>query len=223
MSTLKASAIAALVSLLVGGSRFFYETYMVVPLVLDAQRSIWVAVSLMTSLFAACLAFPLCLAGVQILSHQAEQTWPKRIRNALILAGLTAVLAWTARDLTRLATMRSALLDSANPRTGSERLRELASYRGGPGYEIDNRIASHPNAPSDVLRMLHGRPYQVGTESCLARNPNTPDDILRALAAEPREEEQWAKYIQDSLELNPRYQQVFGSEDRTSDAAVQNQ
>ena len=27
------------------------------------------------------------------------------------------------------------------------------------------------NTPSDVLRMLHGRPYQVRTESCLARNP----------------------------------------------------
>ena len=220
MSTLKASAVAALVSLLVGGSRFFFETYMVVRLVPDPQSSIWVIVSLVTSLFATCLTFPLCLAGVRILSRQAEETWPMRIRNALILAALTAVIAWTARDLTRLATMRSALLDSANPQTGSERLRELASYRGGPGYEIDNRIASHANTPSDVLRMLHGRPDQVGTESCLARNPNTPDDILRALAAEPREEP-WTFYIRDSLKQNPRYEQVFGSEDRTSDAAVQ--
>ena len=217
---LKATAIAALVSLLVGGSRFFYETYMVVPLVPDPQSSIWVMVSLMTSLFAACLSFPLCLAGVQIFSRPSAEPWPKRIRNALILAALTAVIAWTARDLTRLATMRSALLDSANPQTGSERLRELASYRGGPGYEIDNRIASHANTPSDVLRMLHGRPDQVGTESCLARNPNTPDDVLRALAAEPREEP-WQRYIQASLKQNPRYEQLFGSEDRTSDAGPQ--
>lgn len=158
VSTLKASGIAALVSLLVGGSRFFYETFMVVPLVPDAQSSIWVMVSLVTSLFAACVSFPLCLAGIQLLSRQAAEARPRRLRNALILAALMAVVAWTALDLTRLATMRSALLDAADPRTGSERLRQLASYRGGPGYEIDNRIASHANTPSDVLCMLQGPP-----------------------------------------------------------------
>lgn len=71
-----------------------------------------------------------------------------------------------------------------------------------------------------VLRMLHGRPDRVGTEICVARNPNTLDDILRVLAAEPRGDP-WHKYIQDSLKLNPRYEQVFGSHDRTSDAVVQ--
>ena len=220
MSMLKASAVAGLVSLLIGGSRFFYETFMVASLVPDAQTPIWVMMSLITSLFAACLSFPLCLAAVRILSSQTAETWPKRIRNSLILAALTAVIAWTARDLTRMATMRSALLDSANPQTGSERLRELASYQGGPGYEIDNRIASHPNTPADVLRMLHGRPDEVGTEIRLAENPNTPDDLLRALAAEPREEP-WKKYIQESLKQNPRFRQVFESEERPAETAAE--
>lgn len=85
---------------------------------------------------------------------------------------LLGLLAWYSTGFVHLAKMRAALLDSENTKASAERLRELARYRGGSGYEIDNRVASNPSTPPDVLRSLHGRPDQVGTEMCLAENPN---------------------------------------------------
>lgn len=101
-------------------------------------------------------------------------------------------------------------MDSANPTTDADRLRELADYIGGPGYEIDNRIAKHPNTTPDVLRSLHGRTDQVGTEMLLAQNPRTPDDILLELADR---KDEWSKYIRDGLKRNPRYADLFPSND----------
>ena len=102
--------------------------------------------------------------------------------------------------------MRAALIDSANVNTNGNRLRELAAFENGPGYEIDNRVAKHPNTPPDVLRLLHGRPDQVGTEMCLALNPNTPDDIL--LTINDRSDE-WREYLQDALKQNPKYSELM--------------
>jgi hypothetical protein len=137
-----------------------------------------------------------------------------------LLAGLAVVVAWTAHDLHRMTVVRRALIDAADPGTTAERLRELAMQRSGPGYEIDNRVARHPNTPSEVLRMLHGRPDQVGTEMCLAANPHTPDDILRELAGRS---DDWGKLIRAHLRDNPRYTELFGPDatgrgERQSDA-----
>ena len=109
--------------------------------------------------------------------------------------------------MVELKQIRTALLDAQDPETSPERLRALVGYETGFGYEIDNRIASNPNTPADVLRSLHGKPDQVGTEMSLARNPNTPDDILLDLA---KRGDDWKKYIQDSLEANPRYREIAG-------------
>jgi hypothetical protein len=109
--------------------------------------------------------------------------------------------------MVRLGQVRRGLADAADPATPPERLRALAGYRTGFGYEIDNRIASNPNTPVDVLRDLHGKPDQVGTEMCLARNPNTPDDILVELS---KRDDEWKESIQQSLALNPRYGEALG-------------
>lgn len=107
----------------------------------------------------------------------------------------------------QLKEIRLALADAANPTMNPDRLRALVGYQSGFGYEIDNRIAENPNTPVDVLRSLHGKPEQVGTEMCLARNPNTPDDILLELA---KRDDKWAEWIQKSLAMNPRYTQIVG-------------
>jgi hypothetical protein len=92
-----------------------------------------------------------------------------------------------------------ALDAASNPETSPERLRALVNFKGiQAGYELDNRLASHPKTPPDALRRLHDRPDQVGTELCLARNPNTPIDVLEELV---RHEDEW---VQKSLEQNPR-------------------
>jgi hypothetical protein len=78
---------------------------------------------------------------------------------------------------------RQALAQSANLNTSPERLAELAHFQGiKAGYEIDNRLAANASTPISVLRELHGRKDQVGTQEALAANPRTPEDILRELS-----------------------------------------
>lgn len=189
---------------LIGVARCVFECLFVVPLVPDPQSPIWIMISTITSVFIAvtiALAFWLAL-----------RAWESKFAM-LKCAGVlpfVLLLAWYSTGFVNLAQMRSALLDSANPNTGADRLRELADYKKGPGYEIDNRGAMHPNTPPDVLRLLHGRPDQVGTEMCLAQNPNTPDDVLRAIA---NRNDDWSEYVLDALKRNPRYNEVFAPDD----------
>lgn len=192
--------IAVATGTFIGAARWVFECLFVVPLVPDPQSPIWIMISSVVSTF---IAVTIALTTwILLRGGAAKSAWTR------LLAGipLVALLAWYATGFLNLAQMRAALLDSANPNTSAARLRELADYKNGPGYEIDNRIASHPNTPPDVLRSLHGRPDQVGTEMCLARNPNTPDDVLRAIAAKKGE---WSKYYDESLKRNPRYDEVF--------------
>lgn len=191
------------VAALVSAARWGLECGFVVPLVPDPQSPIWIMFSTITSAFIFATVYAAALVALRALKSDRSLL---RVVACLPLLGL---LAWYSTGFVRLAEMRAALLDSENPQASAERLRELARYRGGPGYEIDNRVASNPGTPPDVLQSLHGRPDQVGTEMCLAENPNTPDDVLRALAAR---QDEWAPYINRSLKRNPRYQQVFGAE-----------
>ena len=191
------------VAALVSAVRWGLECGFVVPLVPDPQSSIWIMFSTITSAFIFATVYAAALVALRALKSKQLML---RVVACLPLLGL---LAWYSTGFVHLVKMRAALLDSENPKSSAERLRELARYRGGPGYEIDNRVASNPSTPPDVLRSLHGRPDQVGTEMCLAENPNTPDDVLRALAAR---HDDWAQNIKRSLKRNPRYQRVFGAE-----------
>jgi hypothetical protein len=148
----------------------------------------------------------LAFAWIALRGLEAK-TWPMKIIAA---APLLLFLGWFSTGIIHLAQMRAALIDSADPNTTPDRLRALAEFRNGPGYEIDNRTAKNPNTPPDVLRLLHERPDQVGTEMCLAQNPNTPDDILIELA---NRDDDWSQYILNALKTNPRYEEVFSDRD----------
>ncbi|MEM1205150.1 MAG: hypothetical protein AAGN66_18105 [Acidobacteriota bacterium] len=188
---------------LAGAARWIFECGFVVPLVQDPQSPIWVMFSTFTSVF-----FAVGVAGAAWLAFRGSGSTHLLLRLASVLP-LLLLLGWYSAGLVHLVKLRSALLDSANPDTGANRLRELAESENGWRYEIDNRVAQHPNTPVDVLRSLHGRPDQVGTEMWLARNPNTPDDVLRAIA---ERDDDWAEYLQAALKQNPRYETVFGSD-----------
>lgn len=193
--------IATLVALLIGGSRWLYETSLVIS-VGDAQGGIWIGYSLIVSGITVLVTFLLAYLALRFFAERM------RILCALCLVGVLLVAGHTGRAMLRLRDIRVALSDAANPTSSPDRLRSLVGYQTGFGYEIDNRIALNPNTPIDVLRALHGTPDQVGTEMCLARNPNTPDDILIEIAN--REHDYAQEWIQKSLRMNPRYGQVFG-------------
>ncbi len=204
LTTLVAVLLSICVGLLVGIARVMYECVMVVPLVPDPQSGIWVMLSCITTIIVAVTIAAACFVALRGFS---AESFPVK---CLMCVPLLLLIAWYSAGFFNLAEMRAALLDAADPTTGADRLRELASYSGGPGYEIDNRIAKHPNTPSDVLRSLHGRPDQVGTEMLLAENPQTPDDIQLELA---ERDDEWADYIQEGPRRNPRYAEVFPGDD----------
>lgn len=166
----------------------------------DAQMPIWFIFLKVKLLF-------WFVMGV-VTSMLLAAAWRRRGWSQIALALCVLWAAAIGWSIFRYDQGRRALVDAAAASTSPERLHDLASFDGiEAGYELDNRIASNPNTLPETLRLLHGRPDQVGTELCLARNPNTPDDILRELAAR---NDDWAKYITDSLKLNPRYDEVFG-------------
>jgi len=186
---------------LIGLTRWVFECLFVVSLVPDPQSPIWVMASTVSSLFiTATLALTVWIALRGLQS-----------RSTLLVAGgaigFLVLLGWYSTGFVNLAQMRAALIDSADSNTDADRLRELAGFKSGPGYEIDNRIAKHPNTSADVLRMLHGRPNQIGTEMCLAQNPNTPDDILLAIS---KRTDRW---LVDALKRNPRYDELFAHDE----------
>jgi len=168
----------------------------------DAQMGIWYMFMVVILLFWLVTGF--------VAAGLLEAAWKSRWRllAASVLLIWVAAISWSS---VRYYNGGRALFDASASSTLPARLRELTSYDGiQSGYELDNRIASNPNTPIDALRLLHGRPDQVGTEMCLARNPNTPDDILIELA---NRKDDWSQYITDSLKRNPRYNEVFGNHD----------
>ena len=199
--------LALVIAAIIGAARWILECQFVAPLVgPDPQIPIWIMFSTVTSIIIAITIAP----AAWLFLHGLTSTSITRKFAACL--PLLLLLAWYSTGFVNLVQIRSALLDSANPAIDGDRLRELANFKNGPGYEIDNRIAKHPNTPPDVLRSLHDRPDQVGTEMCLAENPNTPDDVLRSIAKLSEQNNSWSKYYVDALKRNPRYDEVFGAD-----------
>jgi hypothetical protein len=169
----------------------------------DAQMGIWVMLMGMQLLF-------WLLTGM-VAAKLLAATWPNRWRSVAAFGVLMVWVTAVCLSSVRYYDAGRALFDASTASTSPERLGELVGFDGiQSGYELDNRIASHPNTPPEVLRSLHGRLDQVGTEMCLAQNPNTPEDILLELA---NRNDDWAQYITDSLKRNPKYDKVFGNRD----------
>jgi hypothetical protein len=199
--------IALGIGVLIGTARWIFECQFVAPSIgSDPQIPIWIMISTVTSIF---IAISIA-SSVWLLLHGLGA--PSKLARFAACLPFLLLLGWYSTGFVNLVQIRTALLDSANPNTDANRLRELTKHRSGPGYEIDNRIAKHPNAPPDALRSLHDRPDQVGTEMCLAENPNTPDDVLRSIAKLAERNDSWSKYYLDALKRNPRYDEVFGSD-----------
>lgn len=118
-----------------------------------------------------------------------------------LLTGAVLLLGWGAAicgAIWQYSSAARALADASNPTTSPARLSELVQFGGiQAGYELDNRIASNLNTPSDALRTLHDR-NQLGTQMKLASNPNTPEDILRRLVHHEDE------LVRRSLARNPK-------------------
>jgi len=189
------TAQALIAGIVIAGSRFLYEVYGILQ-VPDAQGGI----SIMFSIIVGSITFFLVFLFLsRSLRYFAKG---KKLLGALFFSILIFVIHHTITSMLETKAVRQALFDASSITSSPTRLRSLIGYRSGFGYEIDNRLASNPATPTDVLRLLHGRPNQIGTEISLARNPNTPDDILLDLA---KKDNEWKRDILDSLEKNRSY------------------
>tara|TARA_S200002703_G_scaffold128813_1_gene115654 strand:+ start:1198 stop:1836 length:639 start_codon:yes stop_codon:yes gene_type:complete len=196
MNKKKALAISTGLGICVGLFRFIVESRMPALVPYDAQGGIWIVYGIITG--------GLTFAFVGFFSYYGLLAFAENRKGKAVVFGILVIAAigWTSNRIIELERIGVALADAKNPDTDPARLKELIGYETGFGYEIDNRLASNPNSPVELLRKLHGKPYQQGTEMCLARNPNTPDDILMELM---KSEDKW---IQESLQSNPRYTEL---------------
>lgn len=193
--------IAVGTAMLLMAAHWVYECVLIIPLVSDAQSG----AAILLATIGDVVVFALACAAIWFAATGLLTRSPAvRLISAL---PLLLVLGWFTIDIVALTRYRGALLDSADPTTGADRLRELVNFSSGPGYEIDNRLARHPNTPPDVLRLLYARPDQIGTRICLAQNPNTPDDLLVELSKADGER---AELVVDALKRNPRFAEVLG-------------
>jgi hypothetical protein len=148
----------------------------------DAQMAIWLVFCLAELAFWAILG--------SLIGWILVKCWPDRER---ILLGITLMMFWVACiGVSSFAYYQGwrALEDAVAPSTSPERLNELSNFQGiQAGYELDNRIATHPNTPPETLRKLHQR-NQLGTNYCLAKNPNTPADVIQSLS---QSDDQWVQ------------------------------
>jgi len=155
----------------------------------DPQMPIWCLLILVK------LAFWLTIGVLAWLPAMISNSRPGIAAAFVLLTLWAAAICWASWQYVRSSR---ALVDASSTATSAERLSELIHFDGiQAGYELDNRIASNPNTPTDTLRELHAR-NQLGTQMTLARNPNTPTDILEALADSNDE------WMQRSLTQNPR-------------------
>lgn len=156
----------------------------------DAQMPIWMIFMGVALALWAGSAF-ICAR----LAALVKGRWSTHVKYAFILCWAVAICISSWKYLAGW----KALADAANPSTSPSRLRQLVRFDGiQAGYELDNRIASNPNSPADVLRLLATKD-QLGTKMCLARNPRSPKDVLQALS---QESDEW---VQKSLKDNPNF------------------
>ncbi|WP_411827766.1 hypothetical protein [Luteolibacter sp. AS25] len=194
------AGIAILVGLCVALPRFLLEASMPGRLMpTDAQGGIYVMFSLIIS--------GLTFGIVALFSYQALSSHFQRRRLAAFAFVMPVFFCggWTLNQIHHLKEIESAMIEAEDPTTKQDRLGELIGFQTGFGYEIDNRIALNPNTPDHLLRKLHKRPGQLGTEMSLAQNPNTPSDVLESLS---KNEDKW---IQKALLDNPRFQRLKAS------------
>ncbi len=204
-----AGAVALLVVALLVGLRATSESAMMSEHGSDPQMAIWLM------FLVGKLGFWLLTGG--LLSGLLAATWSKRRASLIVLALLfgwsvaIGVASW------QYLRARQALADASNPSTSPGRLHDLVSFVGiKAGYELDNRLASHPNTAAEDLRKLYQR-NQLGTQMKLAANPNTPDDILEELV---EHEDIW---VQRCLARNPKLPEpVFRKLKDHPDAEVRN-
>lgn len=165
----------------------------------DAQMSIWfmyMAAKILLWLIFGLAAVALIDAG-QMKSRRS-------IVGCLLLVLWVATIGWSSFAYHQA---RHALVAASSTKTSPERLKTLSHITGiQASYELDNRLAQNPNTPPEVLRQLHGKPYQIGTEIALAQNPNTPDDVLLEIAAR---KDEWSEHLQTALKNNPKYNVLF--------------
>lgn len=102
------------------------------------------------------------------------------------------------RETWKLDRLRQTLAEARDVATSPARLRELLSFTDDIGYERDNRIATNPHSPPEVLRQLYQRKNE-GTLMILARRPDTPDDVLQAIADHDLSND----WIREALKSNP--------------------
>jgi hypothetical protein len=171
--------------------RFASEVAMISAHGPDAQIPIWWMFILVKLAFWLCTGYVIC-----VLLAAWSDSWPRICAIALASVWATAIL-WASWQYARGA---GALAAAANRSTQPAQLSALVHFSGiQAGYELDNRLAAHPNTPVNALRELSAR-GNVGTLMTLARNPNTPEDVLLRLT------ETGDEWVQKSLEQNPKLQ-----------------
>lgn len=155
----------------------------------DPQMGIWLMFMVLK------LAFWL-VTGVFVMSLLFAMRQSRfRMAASIMLLAWSVAIGWASWQYHQGA---QALAEAADPSTSPARLQELVSFAGiQAGYELDNRLASHPSTPIEGLRKLYERD-QAGTQMRLAGNPNTPQDILQQLV---NHEDEW---VRRSLRDNPR-------------------
>lgn len=165
----------------------------------DAQMPIWIMFLL------AKLVYGVFAGGVV-----AGVLFFEKLRWRIIM-GVILLLGWTyaiRMESWKTQLSQQYLAEAKNPTTSSVRLGQLFQFPGtqDSGYELDNRIASNPQATPELLRQLYGR-HNLGTLMILARRPDTPEDILQAMIdhdltrVNQGSENEW---IRKSLKLNPK-------------------
>ncbi|WP_296043529.1 hypothetical protein [uncultured Alteromonas sp.] len=194
-SKLQHFLIALMVSSAIAYVRYSLEARLT-NLVVDAQAGIVIVFAFITSI----LLFVFLTICLYKFFRAKVDSDTNRANKFLVFSLM--VVALSGYSITNSINKRSALLDSTDPHTGVERLRDLVGYQSGFGYEVDNRIASNPSTPVDVLESLYGIQGQIGTDMSLALNPNTPNYILIALSK--RRDEFWRPRIIERLEKNPK-------------------
>jgi hypothetical protein len=175
----------------------------------DSQQSVWLMYLVAKTLFWLVTG----IAAIALI-NTSEMKSRLSIFGCLLLVLWIGALSWS---IFVYHDARRALVDASSTESSPERLKALANFAGlQAGYELDNRLAGNPNTPPKVLRRLHGKPYQIGTEITLAKNPNAPDDVLLAIGAR---KDEWSEHLQKALKENPRYKDLFPEEAAADDAA----
>lgn len=195
LNKLQIALIAIVFSFAIAFTKYKLEVNLT-ELVVDAQAGIVVIFAFITSTI---LWVLLALSNYKLIRALIDGDRSKVLALGIVVAVLACLAAYSVAGSVE---KRRALLDSIDPQTEPQRLRDLVGYQSGFGYEVDNRIASNPSTPIDILESLYGIEGQIGTDMSLASNSHTPNYILIELSK--RNDKLWREHILKSLERNPK-------------------